>query len=395
MAIRKINESVYSVGAIDWDRLLFDELIPLPDGTSYNAYLIWGSEATALIDSVDPEKADELFSNLDRLGVDKLDYLIAHHAEQDHSGAIPLVLEKYPMARVVTNAKCRDFLTDLLHIAPDRFMVVNEGETLSLGDKTLHFTMTPWVHWPETMCSWLEEDQILFSCDFFGSHLAQSGLFMTDRAKTYESAKRYFAEIMMPFKPSIRSNLKKLEKFPLRIIAPSHGVVHQDPEFILSAYRDWVSDQVADKIVILYVSMHHSTLRMVEHLSEALIEKGMDVRLFNLIHADTGEITKELVDAATLVLASPTVLAGPHPAAVYAAYLVNAIRPKLRHLAVIGSYGWGGKMLESIQGLITSIKPEMLPAVIIKGLPRDEDFKRLEGLADIIEERHKGLGTRD
>lgn len=395
MAIRKINESVYSVGAIDWDRLLFDELIPLPDGTSYNSYLIWGSQATALVDTVDPDKAEELFSNLDRLGVDKLDYLIALHAEQDHSGSIPQVLAKYPMTRVVTNPKCRDFLMDLLHIAPERFMVVNEGETLSLGDKTLHFTMTPWVHWPETMCAWLEEDQILFSCDFFGSHLAQSSLFMTDKAKTYESAKRYFAEIMMPFKPSIRSNLKKLEKFPVRIIAPSHGVVHQDPEFILSAYRDWVSDRVSDKIVILYVSMHHSTRKMVEHLSEALIEKGLDLRLFNLTHADTGEITKELVDAATLVLASPTVLVGPHPSVVYAAYLVNAIRPKIRHLAVIGSYGWGGKMLESIQGLITSIKPELLPPVIVKGLPGAEVFQQLDQLADAIEERHKRLGTSD
>ena len=395
MAIRKINESVYSVGAIDWDRLLFDELIPLPDGTSYNSYLIWGSQATALVDTVDPDKAEELFSNLDRLGVDKLDYLIALHAEQDHSGSIPQVLAKYPMTRVVTNPKCRDFLMDLLHIAPERFMVVNEGETLSLGDKTLHFTMTPWVHWPETMCAWLEEDQILFSCDFFGSHLAQSSLFMTDKAKTYESAKRYFAEIMMPFKPSIRSNLKKLEKFPVRIIAPSHGVVHQDPEFILSAYRDWVSDRVSDKIVILYVSMHHSTRKMVEHLSEALIEKGLDLRLFNLTHADTGEITKELVDAATLVLASPTVLVGPHPSVVYAAYLVNAIRPKIRHLAVIGSYGWGGKMLESIQGLITSIKPELLPPVIVKGLPGAEVFQQLDQLADAIEERHKRLGNSD
>lgn len=391
MCVRKINETVYSVGAIDWDRTLFDELIPLPHGTSYNAYLIRGSEAVALVDSVDPQKSAQLFSNLDKLGVDRIDYIIAHHAEQDHSGAIPELLERYPMARVVTNAKCRDFLMDLLHIPAELFRVVAEGDTLSLGDKTLHFTMTPWVHWPETMCSWLEEDQILFSCDFFGSHLAQSELFMTDAGRTYESAKRYFAEIMMPFKPSIRNNLKKLEKFRIQIIAPSHGVVYQEPQFILDAYRDWVSDRVANKIVLLYVSMHGSTLKMVEHLSDALIERGLNVRLFNLVNADTGEITQELVDAATLVLASPMVLIGPHPAAVYAAYLVNAIRPKLKHMALIGSYGWGGKIREYTENLLTNIKPEMLPAVLVKGLPREEDLRQLDQLADQIAERHRDL----
>lgn len=389
MAVRKLSENIYSVGAIDWDRSLFDELIPLPHGTSYNAYLIQGSKATALIDTVDPLKAEQLFANLDKLNIRKLDYVIAHHAEQDHSGTIPQVLDRFPEARLVTNAKCRDFLIDLLHIPAERCLVVGEGETLSLGDKTLHFTMTPWVHWPETMCSWLEEDQILFSCDFFGSHLAQSHLFMSDAPKTLETAKRYFAEIMMPFKPSIRNNLKKLEKFPTRMIAPSHGVVYQDPEFILSAYRDWVSDEVSDKIVILYVSMHGSTLKMVEHLTDNLIEKGLNVRVFNLTQADTGDITSELVDAATLVIASPMVLIGPHPAAVYATYLVNAIRPKLKHLAIIGSYGWGGKMLEYAQNLLTNIKPEILPPVMVKGHPRSEDLGKLDELADLIEARHK------
>lgn len=391
MAVRKLAESVYSVGAIDWDRALFDELIPLPYGTSYNSYLIQGSEATALIDTVDPVKADQLLANLNKLGIQKIDYVIANHAEQDHSGCLPLILEKYSMSSVVTNAKCKDFLIDLLHIHPDRFKVVSEGETLSLGNKTLHFTMTPWVHWPETMCSWLEEDQILFSCDFFGSHLAQSHLFMDDPSKTYQSAKRYFAEIMMPFKPSIKNNIKKLEKFSIRLIAPSHGVVYQDPEFILSAYRDWVSDRVANKIVILYVSMHGSTLNMVEHLSNSLIDKGLSVRLFNLINADTGDITQELVDAATLVLASPTVLIGPHPAAVYATYLVNAIRPKLKYLAIIGSFGWGGKMLEYMENLLTNIKPEILPPVIVKGLPKSEDYLALNQLADHISEKHATL----
>ncbi|MCK4297707.1 MAG: MBL fold metallo-hydrolase, partial [Candidatus Marinimicrobia bacterium] len=150
MAIKKIRDDIYSVGAIDWGRRLFDELIPLPDGTSYNAYLIRGSEKIALIDTVDPAKENVLINNLKKLGISNIDYIIAHHAEQDHSGSIPKILEIYPNAKAVTNLKCKNMLMDLLLISEDRFIEVKDWETISLGNKTLQFVMTPWVHWPET-----------------------------------------------------------------------------------------------------------------------------------------------------------------------------------------------------------------------------------------------------
>ena len=164
----KLRESVYKIGAIDWDRRLFDSLIPLPDGTSYNCYLIEGSEKVALLDTVDPAMLHVLKRQLD--DVPQIDYVIAHHAEQDHSGSIGFVLEKYKNARAMVSPKCKDMLIDHLHIPADRVLVVNDGDTLPLGNKTLKFLHTPWVHWPETMVSYLVEDRILFSCDFFGSH---------------------------------------------------------------------------------------------------------------------------------------------------------------------------------------------------------------------------------
>ncbi len=185
------------MGAVDWDRRLFDSLMPLPDGTSYNAYLIQGSEKTALLDAVDPTMENVLLSQLE--SVENIDYLIAHHAEQDHSGAIPRVLEKYKNAKVVATKLGKKMLMDHLPIPEERFVTVGDGETLSLGDKTLEFIHTPWVHWPETMCTYLREEKILFTCDFFGSHLATSDLYVTDEARAYEAAKRYYAEIMMPF----------------------------------------------------------------------------------------------------------------------------------------------------------------------------------------------------
>ena len=389
MASRVLRPNIHSVGAIDWDRRLFDELIPLPDGTSYNAYLIKGSEKTVLLDTVDPTKEDELLENLKKLDVKRIDYLIAHHAEQDHSGAIPTILKAYPEAKVVTNPKCKSMLMDLLMISDDKFITIEDGGTLSLGDKTLEFIYTPWVHWPETFSTYLREDKILFSCDFFGSHQSTSDLFVTDEAHVYKSAKRYYAEIMMPFRAPIRNNLEKIKDLQIKMIAPSHGPVYQNPEFILNAYREWVSDEVKNEVVIPYVSMHGSTKRMVDYFVDALIERGITVKPFNLTVTDIGELAMALVDAATIVIASPTVLAGPHPSAIYAAYLTNVLRPKLRFASVIGSYGWGGKTIDQIKGMLTNLKTEMIEPVLIKGYPKEEDFKALDNLADEISKRHE------
>lgn len=392
MAIRELKPNIYSVGVVDWDRRLFDELIPLPDGTSYNAYLVKGSEKTALIDTVDPTKEEELVVNIQKLGVKRIDYVVANHAEQDHSGAIPTILNLYPEAKVVANVRCRDMLIDLLQVSNDKFIIVGDGDTLPLGDKTLEFILAPWVHWPETMFTYLREYKILFTCDFLGSHLATSDLFVVDEAKVYEAAKRYYAEIMMPFRSIIRNHLEKIKNLKIELIAPSHGPVYGKPEFILNAYREWVSDNVKNEVVIPYISMHGSTSRMVQYFVDALIERGLTVKPFNLTRTDLGELAMALVDAATIVVASPTVLVGPHPNILYAVYLVNVLKPKLKYASIIGSYGWGGRMVEQIMGILTNLRVEFLKPVIVKGYPKETDLKELDRLADDILKKHRELG---
>jgi len=392
MIPRKIKDHIFSVGAVDWDRRLFDSLIPLPDGTSYNAYLIRGSEKTALLDTVDPSKTDILLENLK--GFPSIDYVIAHHAEQDHSGSIPAVLAKYPQAKVLCTPKAKGMLMDHLDIAEDKFVTVGDGETVSLGDLTLKFIHTPWVHWPETMSTYLGENKILFSCDFFGSHLAASDVFITDEGRVYESAKRYYAEIMMPFRTIIQKNLEKLKTLEIDFIAPSHGPVYNRPEFILNAYRDWTSDTPKNEVVIPYISMHGSTLKMVERLVSALVERGIRVCQFNLADADIGKLAIALVDAATIVIGTPTVHVGPHPNVVYAAYLANVLRPKLKFASVIGSFGWGSKAVEQIAAMIPNLKVVILPPVICRGLSRKADFAALDTLADTIAQKHKSLGLK-
>jgi len=389
MNYRQIKPNVYWVGAIDWDRRLFDALIPLPDGTSYNAYLVKGSEKMALIDTVDPTMEGVLIKNLDQLKIEDIDYVIANHAEQDHSGTIPRVLEKYPQAKVVATPRCKGMLVDLLMVPEERFVTVSDKETLPLGNKTLEFIYAPWVHWPETMLTYLQEDKILFTCDFLGSHLATSDLFVTDEAMVYEAAKRYYAEIMMPFRITIKKNLEKIKDLEMEIIAPSHGPAYDKPDFILNAYREWTSDEVKNEVVIPYISMHGSTQKMVDYLVGALADRGVTVKQFNLSVVDIGKLAMALVDAATMVIGTPTVLVGPHPNVAYAAFLVNALRPKLQFVSIIGSYGWGSKAVEQLRGMIPNLKVEVLDPVISKGFPKEADFKALDNLAEAIAQKHK------
>lgn len=392
MRARRVIEGVTWVGSVDWDRQLFDELIPLPDGTSYNAYLLTGSEKTALIDTVDPAKTDEWRGLLDAAGVSKIDYVIANHAEQDHAGSIPYILQRFPAAQLVCTPKAKGLLMDLLHVSSDRIVTVEDGATLSLGDMTLEFIHAAWVHWPETMLTYVREKKALFPCDLFGSHLATSELFISDPSHVYRPAKRYFAEIMMPFRNVIVKHLERLASYDIELIAPSHGPLHADPRPIMDMYRQWVSGPLANKVVVPYVSMHGSTQVMVGRLIGALAQQGVQVVPHKLSGGDTGRLAMELVDAATLVLGTPTVLAGAHPQAAYAAILANALRPRIMFASIIGSFGWGGKTVEQLLSLVPNLKVEVLEPVILKGLPTEEALAAVDNLAALIVEKHRGAG---
>ncbi|MCK5150630.1 MAG: FprA family A-type flavoprotein, partial [Candidatus Thorarchaeota archaeon] len=248
------------------------------------------------------------------------------------------------------------------------------------------------VHWPETMVSYLPEEKILFSCDFFTSHVATSDLYVTDDPLVFQAAKRYYGEVMMPYRKFIAKYIKKLSGMDIELIAPSHGPIYAKPELILKAHEEWTSETVKNEVVIPYVSMYESTQMMVDHLMKALIERGITVKPFRLTRTELGDLAVALVDAATIVIGSPTVLTGPHPVVAYAAILANAIRPKAKFATVIGSYGWAGKMVEQIVGLLPNLKVELLEPVIVKGKPTKSDFDLIEKLADDILAKHVALG---
>ncbi len=391
MKPRQFRHNVQLIGAVDWDRTIFDALIPLPHGTSYNCYFVQGTEKSALIDTVDPSMWPTLSAQLDELP--PVDYIVSNHAEQDHSGSIPLVLERYPEAVVVTNEKCQKELIDHLQLPAERFQTVVEGETLDLGGKTLSFVLTPWVHWPETMCTWLEEDKVLFSGDFFGSHLATSDLY-AGHAVAFGPGKRYYAEIMMPFASQVLKNLDRVSEFPIEVVAPTHGPMWQKPALIMDAYRGWASGEPRDQVTIVYVTMHESTRLMVDRLTTALAERGVAVERHDLTSVDLGELAMSLMDSATIVIGTPTVLTGPHPLAANAAFVANMLKPKARWAGIIGSFGWAGKTAYKLVEMMPNLKVELLEPVMIKGLPRDEDYAALDAMAATIAENHAGLAPR-
>ena len=391
MKARKLRDGIWWVGAVDWDRRSFDALVPLPEGTSYNAWLVRGSERTALIDTVEPSFADALLGRLAELGVERLDYVVANHAEQDHSGCIPLVLERFPEAKVLATKRGKGMLCDLLPIDPDAIVEVGDGERVSLGDRALELIHFPWVHWPETMLTWLPEERVLFPCDLFGSHLATNELIASDEIELHLAAKLYYSQIMMPFRKQIQKRLPRVADLPIELIAPSHGPVHGRPSAIIEAYQSWVGDGLRDAVVLPYISMHASTRLLVDHLIEALTDRGVRVERFDLEATDIGKLAMALIDAATVVFGTPTVLGGPHPKVMYAAYLTAALQPKARWLSVVGSFGWGSRSADQIAETLSGLKMETLPPVMVRGTPRAAELEALDLLAAAIADRHATL----
>ena len=255
MKFREIKNNVFYCGLNDRERKIFDELIPLEQGTSYNSYLVKGSEKIALIDTMYPPKSEEYLKNLDENNITKIDYIIANHGEQDHTGTLPELIKKYPEAIIVTNQFCKNNIMEMLLIPEGRIQVIKNNEEISLGDKTLRFLMAPGVHWPDTMFTYIVEDNLLCTCDFLGAHYTFEDIFADDSKELEHSAKRYYAEIMMPFRKMCQKYTQQVKDLKPDMILPSHGPIYKNPEFILDLYEDWSSDETKNLVVFSYVSM--------------------------------------------------------------------------------------------------------------------------------------------
>jgi len=387
--IAEITKGVYWVGIRDWNRRLFDALIPLPKGTTYNAYLVVGSSKKALIDTVNPGFEKELEEKISKVvNPADLDYVIMNHAEPDHAGSIPYIFSINNKAKLLTTGKGAKMAQIYFGVPEDRIKIVADGDSVDLGGKTLRFIEAPMLHWPETMFTYLQEDKILFPCDFFGLHAAK-GLYDDEVDDLIEHAQRYFGEIMMPFRVMGLKALEKIKSLDIKFIAPSHGPVHRNPERILDAYRKWVNGETRRKAIVVYVTMWNSTEKMIRPVVDTLASEGVEVVSYNLTVADIGDIAKDLVDSRAIVLGMPTVLAGAHPLAVYATYLVKALKPPLKYGLVLSSYGWGGGAVKHVQEVLEPTNMQIVGAVEINGPPKEENIAQIVELSKTLAKKIK------
>ena len=385
----KMSEGVYWVGAKDWNRRLFDALIPLPRGTTYNSYLVIGENKKALIDTVNPGFEKELEGKISQVtNPAEIDYVIMNHAEPDHAGSIPYVMAINSKAKLVTSRTGAKMAQIFHKVPPERIIAVRDQETIDLGGKTLRFIEAPMLHWPETMFTYLVENGVLFSCDFFGAHVAE-GFYDDDVEDLLVYAQKYWGEIMMPFSAMAQRALQKIKDLKIEMIGPSHGPIHRNPEKILSAYGKWVNGETKKKVIIVYVTMWNSTEKMIKPIAETLESEGIEIVIHNLVFADIGDVAKDLADSRAIVLGAPTVLGGAHPLAVYATYLVKALRPPLKYGVVLSSFGWGGGAIKHIQEVLGPSKMEIVGAMEVNGPPTENDVAKITEIGKALARKIK------
>jgi len=388
--VAEISDGVYWVGVRDWNRKLFDALIPLPNGTTYNAYLVVGESKKALIDTVNPGFEKDLEEKIRQIiDPSDLDYVVMNHAEPDHAGSIPYVMSLCSKATLVATKRGAKMAQVFYRVPSEKMKMVSDQETLGLGGKTLRFIEAPMLHWPETMFTYLPENKILFPCDFFGSHVAK-GLYDQEVEDLLVNAQRYFGEIMMPFRGMAEKALEKTRDLDIALIAPSHGPIHRNTRRILEAYHRWARGETKRKATVIYVSMWKSTEKMILPIVETLASADIEIAVYDLASADIGDIAMDLVDSRAIVLGAPTVLGGVHPLAQYATNLVKALRPPIGFGVILSSYGWGGGAIKQILEILAPSKIEVVGALEVNGPPNEKDIRQIMELGRTLAGKIKG-----
>lgn len=357
-----LNENIDWVGAVDWTIRDFHGY-DVEHGTTYNAYLV-RDEKTALVDTVKSPFADELLRNVSAL-VDPLrvDYVICNHAELDHAGALPQVLNAMPQATLLCDKKCAAALGEHFDTSSWKIRTVADGETVSLGRRTLRFVETPMVHWPESMFTYVPEDKLLFSMDAFGQHCATSERFddQVDLSSVMREAKTYYANIVTPYGKSVLTCLEGLNGTEINTIAPSHGLIWRSHgREIVEAYRNWASCRLQPKVLVIYDTMWESTAAMAQAILDGATRPGVSVELIHIRRSNLTHIAAEALDAAAVAFGSATLNRGMMPMAAAVLNYLQGLRPQGKVAVAFGSYGWGKGGQEAVDKALREIGWEIL-----------------------------------
>lgn len=382
----EVKKDIYWVGALDPNLRVFDIIMYTPFGTTYNSYVVKGSEKTAVIETVKVEFFDEYIERLNSLGIDisKIDYIVVNHTEPDHAGSVAKLLELSPNAKVIGSTSALKFLTKITN-RPFEGIPAKDGDSVSLGNKTLKFISAPLLHWPDSNYTYLEEDHLLFTCDSFGSHYCSEAMYndLNPNEDDYMEALRYYYDcIMGPFKPYVLKAIAKIEKLPIDMICTGHGpILRKDPWKIVELYRQWSTPVVRDtedtKITISYVSAYGYTAQLANKIAEGIKSVGnFQVKIYNVIEHDKNEILADIIDSEGILFGSPTINGD----------LLEPIRDLLTKLnplvhggkvaAGFGSYGWTGEAVPNIENRLKELRMKIQPGLRVVFKPSDEELQQ-------------------
>ncbi len=375
----ELKKGIYWVGAIDWNVRDFHGY-STPFGTTYNAYLIL-DEKSVLIDTVKAPFYLEMLGRISEIiDPSRIDIIVSNHVENDHSGALPQIVERIGNPTVVTSERGKKGL-EKYYQKPFKFRTVKTGETLSLGHRTLTFLEAPMLHWPDSMFTYIKEDQLLLPNDAFGQHFASSMRFEDEVGdEVMRHAAKYYANILWPLAPLILKKVDEVVKMgiPIDMIGPSHGLIwRKNPSRIIQAYVEWSQGKGNNrKIIVIYDTMWGSTEGMAKAVLKGLIEEGAEARLLHLRSNHRSDIIEEMLEAKGILLGSPTLNNGMFPTMGDFLTYMRGLRPKGKLFGLFGSHGWGGGAIKEMRRSLGEEKFEVWEKELsVQFLPSSEELK--------------------
>ena len=384
----KLRDNVYWVGGIDWDLRNFHGYIT-QRGSSYNAYLITG-EKNILIDNVKSYLYEQLIERISKI-IDphKIDVIIQNHVEMDHSGSLPELLKLNPGVEIITSPNGEKGLQ--FHYKENwNFRAVKNDERINIGGKNYQFVLTPMVHWPDNMVTYSHDDKILFSNDAFGQHIASSERFDEDYPFDImmEEARKYYANIVLPYGEQVKKVLPAVESLGPDIIAPSHGLIWKKhiPD-IIREYKRWSANVTEKKGVIVYDTMWKSTEMIAYAILKAFELTGIPVKMLNLQHNHISDIMTDLIDSEYICVGSPTLNNNILPSIAAFLTYMKGLAPKERTGLAFGSYGWGGQSVAILEQYMKECKFELLPSIREQYIPGKERLAEItDDLKDMLQQ---------
>ena len=389
MSITNFAPGVHYVGVNDRTTELFEELWMIPLGVTYNSYLIVGNEKTALIDTVAEGFYLELEANIKAvLGDRRLDYIVVNHMEQDHSGSIELLKKEYPEVTIVGNAKTADMLNGFYGINQG-VHIVKDGDSLDLGGKTLTFYMTPMLHWPETMMTYLTQEGVLFSGDAFGCFGALAGAVVDSDLNPgmyWMEMYRYYAAIVAKYGISVKNAMKKLAALNLQYIASTHGPVwHDNLQRVVGIYADLAEWKAEKGVVVAYASMHGNTAKAAELVARRLAEKGVkNVVLQNLSNNDISYVLMNMARYNGIIIGGTTYNAEINPRVALLLRALKGSNAQNRIVGCFGCYSWAPGVTKKMMAALDGLKVTTLEPVEFKQSVGADDLSSLNALADAM-----------